>query len=107
MTLSQRRERTRAEQGFGGLSMIELHEEQSWQKGRHTWLNKERRLALADAIESQIRWRIAAQPYGIWEMENPRLRFGVPDGMREYRIQRKSPDTAFPWSNTFSKEIKP
>lgn len=94
---------------FGGLSLVELYEERQWQMG---WFHREltncrpvfasAHQSAATRLERMIGERIAAQPFGPWELENPRLLHGVPDAERVYKVRRYPPDTAFPWGPQFA-----
>lgn len=95
------------------LRLVELHEEWAWTVGRWQRAALQERTAArthlairAATLGYAIRARIAAQPVGVWESENPRLRFGVPDAARAYKVRRYPPNTAFPWGASYL-ETKP
>lgn len=108
MTLSQRRERTRAEQGFGGLSLVELYEERShfsFRASQSTYLTTLTKYHAAGKVMEIDRLILAHLKndviIGPWELENPRLLHGVPDAARAYKAKRYPPETAFSWGASY------
>ena len=60
--------------------MIEMHEEQSWQRGRSSVNNRRVNQDFVDRLEHRIQSRLDETGHG-W---NPSMRFGISDAERVY-----------------------